>query len=53
MIELSDFSAIGKGYAVDRISALIFENGISNYFIVIGGEVSVNGTKFGEPWMGR
>ena len=47
---LLDFSAIGKGYAVDRISALIFENGISNYFIDIGGEVSVNGTKFGEPW---
>ena len=47
---LLDFSAIGKGYAVDRISALIFENGISNYFIDIGGEVSINGTKFGEPW---
>ena len=47
---LLDFSAIGKGYAVDRISALLFESGISNYFIDIGGEVSINGAKFGEPW---
>ncbi len=49
-IILLDFSAIGKGYAVDRISALLFENGISNYFIDIGGEVSINGTKFDEFW---
>tara|TARA_B100000963_G_C22533276_1_gene628583 strand:+ start:130 stop:1083 length:954 start_codon:yes stop_codon:yes gene_type:complete len=47
---LLDFSAVGKGYAVDRISALLFENGISNYFIDIGGEVSINGTKFEEFW---
>ena len=47
---LLDFSAIGKGYAVDRISALLFENGVSNYFIDIGGELSINGTKFDELW---
>ena len=49
-IILLDFSAIGKGYAVDRISALLFENGVSNYFIDIGGELSINGTKFDELW---
>ena len=49
-IILLDFSAIGKGYAVDRISALLFENGIFNYFIDIGGELSINGTKFDEFW---
>ena len=45
-----DFSAIGKGYAVDKISELLAENGIVNYFIDIGGELSINGTKFGELW---
>ena len=45
-----DFSAIGKGYAVDKIAKLLAGNGIFNYFIDIGGELSVNGTKFGELW---
>ena len=45
-----DFSAIGKGYAVDKIAKLLANNGIFNYFIDIGGELSVNGTKFGELW---
>tara|TARA_Y100000768_G_scaffold144857_1_gene108064 strand:+ start:143 stop:1015 length:873 start_codon:yes stop_codon:yes gene_type:complete len=45
-----DFSAIGKGYAVDKIAELLAENGIFNYFIDIGGELSINGTKFGELW---
>ena len=45
-----DFSAIGKGYAVDKISELLVKNGIVNYFIDIGGELSINGTKFSELW---
>tara|TARA_A100001388_G_scaffold181665_1_gene136037 strand:- start:313 stop:1191 length:879 start_codon:yes stop_codon:yes gene_type:complete len=45
-----DLSAIGKGYAVDKIAELLASNGIFNYFIDIGGELSVNGTKFGELW---
>ncbi len=45
-----DFSAIGKGYAVDKIGEVLVKNGISNYFIDIGGEVSINGTKYGETW---
>jgi len=45
-----DFSAIGKGYAVDKIGQVLVKNGISNYFIDIGGEVSINGTKYGKTW---
>ena len=45
-----DFSAIGKGYAVDKIGEVLVKNGISNYFIDIGGEVSINGTKYGKTW---
>ena len=45
-----DLSAIGKGYAVDKIAKLLASNGIFNYFIDIGGELSVSGTKFGELW---
>ena len=45
-----DFSAIGKGYAVDKIGEVLVKNGISNYFIDIGGELSISGTKFGELW---
>ncbi len=45
-----DLSAIGKGYAVDKIAELLVSNGVFNYFIDIGGELSINGTKFGELW---
>ncbi len=45
-----DFSAIGKGYAVDKIGEVLSENGIFNYFIDIGGEVSIKGNKYGEAW---
>ena len=45
-----DFSAIGKGYAVDKISELLVMHGITNYFIEIGGEISINGTKYGDSW---
>jgi len=34
-----DFSAIGKGYAVDRIAALLDESGCEHYLIEFGGEV--------------
>ena len=45
-----DFSAIGKGYAVDKVAEVLSNNGIFNYFIDIGGEVSIKGTKYGEAW---
>ena len=38
-----DFSAIAKGYAVDKISELLKNNLISNYMVEIGGELSLAG----------
>jgi len=39
-----DFSAIAKGDAVDEVGRLLKENGISNYFVEIGGEIRARGT---------
>ena len=38
-----DFSAVAKGYAVDRIAALLVTHGFSNVFVEVGGEVSAMG----------
>ena len=46
-----DFSAIGKGYAIDKISELVEQNGVNNYFIEIGGEIRAKGAKFKENWI--
>ncbi|MBK1617121.1 hypothetical protein CKO42_01375 [Lamprobacter modestohalophilus] len=46
-----DLSAIAKGYAVDRVAALIESVGVDNYLVEIGGELrgrGINGR--GEPW---
>lgn len=40
-----DLSAIGQGYAVSRISALLTARGITNYLTEIGGEMLVSGKK--------
>lgn len=45
-----DLSAVAKGYAVDRMVALLNEQGASNVFAEIGGEVSVSGNKAGQWW---
>ncbi|MDH3646848.1 MAG: FAD:protein FMN transferase [Gammaproteobacteria bacterium] len=46
-----DLSAIAKGYAVDRISALLDENGSKNYLVEIGGELRAMGNNpQDEPW---
>ena len=46
-----DLSAIGKGYAVDQIAALLRAQGVDNFLVEIGGEISAGGTKAnGEPW---
>ena len=39
-----DFSAIAKGFAVDRVALLIEQSACSNYMVDIGGEVRVLGT---------
>lgn len=38
-----DFSAIAKGYALDKIAFLLEQNAIGNYMIEIGGEVRARG----------
>ncbi len=38
-----DFSAIAKGYAVDKAGELLNANGIDNYLVEIGGEVYCKG----------
>ncbi len=38
-----DMSAIAKGYGVDAVAALLEDEGISSYFIEIGGEVACKG----------
>ena len=45
------FSAIGKGYAIDKIAELIEKNGVNNYFIEIGGEIRAKGLKFSDEWI--
>ncbi len=46
-----DFSAIGKGYAIDKIAELLEKNGVNNYFIEIGGEIRTKGSKFSDKWI--
>ncbi len=47
-----DLSAIAKGFAVDRIAALLTERGIDNFLVEIGGEIKSSGKKKdGSPWL--
>ena len=46
-----DFSAIGKGYAIDKIAEIMEKNGVNNYFIEIGGEIRAKGLKFSDEWI--
>ena len=46
-----DFSAIAKGYAVDEISRLLDDRNLQNYFIDIGGEILIKGSKKKSPWI--
>ncbi len=38
-----DFNAIAKGYAIDRLAAMLDEKGIENYLVEVGGEVVARG----------
>lgn len=38
-----NFSAIAKGYGCDRIGEMLRRNGVSNYLVEIGGEISCAG----------
>ena len=46
-----DFSAIAKGYGVDRAAQVLRNHGIENFMVEIGGEVVTEGiNEKGEPW---
>lgn len=46
-----DLSAIAKGYAVDRVAALLVGQGCADYLVEIGGEVRAGGRKpDGSAW---
>lgn len=44
------FNAIAKGYAVDDFSKTLDKYKIDNYFINVGGEIKVKGSKLDIPW---
>ncbi|XOD69102.1 MAG: FAD:protein FMN transferase [Flavobacteriales bacterium AspAUS03] len=47
-----DFNGIAKGYAVDVIGQYLEKQGVKNYMIEIGGEISARGEKAsGKPWV--
>lgn len=46
-----DLSAIAKGYAADRVAALLRARGIENFLVEVGGELRVAGVApAGRPW---
>lgn len=47
-----DLSAIAKGYAVDQLAAYLDELGVQNYFLEVGGELKIKGSKpDGSGWV--
>lgn len=47
-----DFNAVAKGYAIDRLGALLDQKGITDYLVEVGGEVLAKGTNriSGNEW---
>jgi thiamine biosynthesis lipoprotein len=45
-----DFGGIGKGYLLDKISAIIESQGIHNYWLSFGGDLICNGDGEGDGW---
>jgi len=43
-----DLSAIAKGYAVDQLAEFLDQKGVENYFLEIGGELKIKGSKPGN-----
>ena len=48
-----DFNAIAKGYAIDRLAAMMDAQGIENYLIEVGGEIVSKGENAikEKPWV--
>ena len=50
-LSILDFSAIAKGYGVDRAAQVLRDKGIKNFMVEIGGEVVTEGVnEKGEVW---
>ena len=46
-----DFSAVAKGYGVDRVADMLRRNGCSDFMVEIGGEIVAQGLNpKGKPW---
>ena len=45
-----DFGGIVKGYAVDRVMALLASRGVTDALVQLGGEVAARGDNDGKPW---
>ena len=45
-----DLSSIAKGHGVDRVIAMLSQQGADDVFVEIGGEVRTSGDKPGGPW---
>ncbi len=47
-----DFNAVAKGYAIDRLGAMLNKKGIENYLVEVGGEVLTKGENLisEKPW---
>ena len=45
-----DLSAIAKGHAVDRVSDALFQLGLTDHMVEVGGEVRVRGDRDGAGW---
>lgn len=48
-----DFNAIAKGYAIDRVAAMLNDKGIQNFLVEVGGEIVAKGTNVvkNKPWV--
>jgi thiamine biosynthesis lipoprotein len=48
-----DFNAIAKGYAIDRLAAMLDAKGITNYLVEVGGEIVAKGKNVltDKPWV--
>lgn len=47
-----NFSAVAKGYGVDRVAEMMKRNGVVNYMIEIGGEIRASGhSPSGHKWL--
>lgn len=44
------FGGIAKGYALDRMRALLLEAGVRDFVLYSGGQVLAEGTRGGRPW---